>query len=155
MRTQRSCCGRALPVRTGRKRPPARRTDSRNDLRPTEASLGRESRQTERGFGPWLAYSLKFCRTDTLSSSTSAPPPRIRPRHHTRLPPSRACALNLMTCSGCGAQKVSSSGSVSVESSETRARTGSDLTDGSAAISSGVFMRAALSSVLRSAAAAR
>ena len=71
----------------------------------------------------------------------------------------RLCALNLITCSGCGAVKVSSSGSVS-ESSDTRARTGSGLTGRSAAISSGVLMRAALSRparlrALRSAAATR
>ena len=105
-------------------------------------------------------HRLKFWRTHALSSSTSEPPPRIRPRHHTGLPPMRLWALSLMTLSGCGAQKVSSSGSVA-ESSDTRARTRSaPLTCGSAAISSGVILRAALSMpaclrLLRSAAAAR
>ena len=65
----------------------------------------------------------------------------MRPRHQ-KQPSLRACALSLMTCSGCGAKKVSSSGSVS-ESSGTCVRTGSG-TGGSAAISSGGMMRAAL-----------
>ena len=38
--------GRALPVRTCTKRPPAACTDSRNDLRSSEPSIHRESRQT-------------------------------------------------------------------------------------------------------------
>ncbi|MDC0525776.1 hypothetical protein OAO87_02160 [bacterium] len=100
---------------------------------------------------------MKFWRTHAVSRSTSEPPPRIRPRHQ-KLPPLRLCAFSLMTWSGCGAQKVSSSGSVS-ESSDTCVRTGSG-TGGSAAISSGGMMRAALHHparlrALRSAAAAR